>query len=158
MILHATLYYPLGSITVPQPLTPTQWAVMRVVWELQAALAPTRKGGVRKLRGEREDEPHFETWDVVGALARESEAAPHYKTIATCLDALVEKGYLHRDAGPGGHGGRHVFRVAISKCEAAPAFVDRVLDQLGDDADLLELAEQRARSRRKRPRTPAARR
>lgn len=102
--------------------------------------------------------PRFETWDVVSALAGETEAPPHYKTVATCLDSLVEKGYLHRDPGPGGHGGRHVFRVAISKCDAAPAFVDRVLDQLGDDPDLLELAERRARGRRTRPRTPAARR
>jgi predicted transcriptional regulator len=132
---------------------------MRVVWELQAAaLAPARSAGVRRLLGEREDEPHFETWDVVSALSRATEAPPHYKTIATCLDGLVEKGYLHRDPGPGGPGGRHVFRVAISKCDAAPAFVDRVLDQLGDDPDLLELAERRARSRRNRPRTPAARR
>lgn len=141
-----------------QPLTPTQWAVMQVAWELAAA-APAAAGKVRvrKLPGQAGDRPHFETWDVVNALARQTDAPPHYKTIATCLDALVEKGYLLRDAGPGGHGGRHVFRVAISRRDAAPAYVDRVLDQLGDDPELLELAERRARSRRARPRTPAAR-
>lgn len=141
-----------------EPLTPTQWAVMRIVWQLEAAaLAATSKARVRKLRGQAGDAPHFETWDVVRALARNSDEPPHYKTIATCLDALVEKGYLDRDPGPGGHGGRHVFRVAVPKRDAAPAYVDRVLDQLGDDPDLLELAERRARSRRARPRTPAAR-
>lgn len=140
-----------------EPLTPTQWAVMRTVWELeQEALSAARKARVRGLHGG--GATHFETWDVVRALARHTDAPPHYKTIATCLDGLVEKGYLLRDAGPGGHGGRHVFRVAVSRRDAAPAYVDRVLDQLGDDPDLLELAERRARSRRARPRSPAARR
>lgn len=121
-----------------QPLTPSQWVVIRTALSLE--------------------EP-FETWELVKAHnAREDLPTRHYKTIATYVNDLVEKGYLLRTPGPGGVAGSHRHTLARPKAEIAAAYVDHFLDQLGDDPELLEIAERKARDRRDRPRKPAARR
>lgn len=152
-----------------KPLTPSQWNVLRLVFFV-----------------DKPDEP-FETWDLVHALRKQPEfPALHYKTIATHLDALVEKGYLHRDPGTGGHPrkrrrlqdeagaeeteatgdqtdehrlpSRHLYILAAPRAKIAAAYVDRLLNQLGDDPELLELVERQARRRRGRARKPRRRR
>lgn len=113
-----------------EPISPSQWVVMRLALRV--------------------GEP-FETWDLVARLKGDPSLPQlHYKTIATHVERLVERGYLVREVtGRGGlTGERHAFRIAADKGEIAAGYIDGLLDQLGDDADLLELAEERLRLRR----------
>jgi predicted transcriptional regulator len=98
----------------------------------------------------------FETWDLVRVLRGNPDLPElHYKTIATHVERLVERGYLVREVtGRGGlTGERHAYRFAVDRSEVAERYIDGLLDQLGDEPELLELAEERLRSRRARMRS-----
>lgn len=113
-----------------EPLSPSQWLVVRLALRV--------------------GEP-FETWDLVKVL-RDDRGLPelHYKTIATHVERLVERGYLIREVtGRGGlTGERHAYRFAVDKDEVAGRYIDRLLDQLGDEPELLDVAEESIRRRR----------
>jgi predicted transcriptional regulator len=116
-----------------EPISPSQWVVMRLALRVK--------------------EP-FETWDLVEALQGDSTLPKlHYKTIASHVERLVEHGYLVREVtGRGGlTGERHAYRFAVDHSEIAARYIDRLLDQLGDDPELLELAEERLRRRARAP-------
>lgn len=112
------------------PITPSQWVVLRLALRVE--------------------EP-FETWDLVEVLRGDSRLPRlHYKTIATHVERLVERGYFVREVtGRGGlTGERHAYRFAVDKPEVTAGYIDGLLDQLGDEPELLDLAEERIRSRR----------
>lgn len=115
-----------------EPLSPSQWLVVRLALRV--------------------GEP-FETWDLVRVLRGDPDLPElHYKTIATHVERLVERGYLVREVtGRGGlTGERHAFRIAGDKTEIAAGYIDGLLEQLGDEPELLDLAEEQLRRRRAR--------
>lgn len=114
-------------------MSAAQWAVMRLALRVE--------------------EP-FGTWDLVAVLQGDADVPKlHYTTIASHVERLVERGYLVREVrGLGGlTGGRHAFRLAVDRSKIATHYIDGLLDQLGDEPELLELAEERLRQRRALP-------
>lgn len=113
-----------------EPLTPTQFQLMAVVWDLADQV------------------PAVSAWDVNHA-AGERYGYRGHPTILRLLKLLVEKGYLSYEPEAGERGG--LYRVAVEREAGAALFIDTLLEPIGDDPRLLELLEKRLRDRRGNP-------
>lgn len=113
-------------MSAPEPLTPTQFQLMAVVWDLADQV------------------PAVSAWDVNHA-AGERHGYRGHPTILRLLKLLVEKGYLSHDPEAGERGG--LYRVAVEREAGARLFLDRLIEPLGDDLRLLRLLENRLRDR-----------
>ena len=110
-----------------EPLTATQFQVMLVAWDLAGQLGA------------------FRAWDVTH-LAGERYGYRGHPAIQRLLKLLVDKGYLGYDLDTGERGGG-VYRVRIDAETATRLYVDRLIDSLGDDPRILDIALARLHER-----------
>lgn len=102
-----------------EALTPSQFQVMLVAWDLAAHAGP------------------FRAWDVTHR-AGERYGYRGHPAILRLLKLLVDKGYLRYEEDAGGRGG--LYHVQIDAEIAAGPYVDQFLDGLGDDPRVLGVA------------------
>jgi hypothetical protein len=91
-------------MNAPEPLTPTQFQLMTVVWDLADQV------------------PAVSAWDVNHA-AGERHGYRGHPTILRLLRLLVEKGYLTHDSDAGRRAG--LYQVAVARNSGCAAFLDK---------------------------------
>ncbi len=109
-----------------EPLTASQFQVMLVAWDLAAQLGA------------------FRAWDVTH-LAGERYGYRGHPAIQRLLKLLVDKGYLSYDLDAGERGGR--YRVQVDAETATRLYVDHLIESLGDDPRILDIALARLHER-----------
>lgn len=109
-----------------EALTPSQFQVMLVAWDLASHAGA------------------FRAWDVTH-LAGERYGYRGHPAIVRLLKLLVDKGYLHYEQEAGQRGG--LYRVQVDAETATPSYVDHLLETLGEDPRILEIAATRLRRR-----------
>ena len=109
-----------------EALTPSQFQLMLVAWDLASHVGA------------------FSAWDVTH-LAGERYGYRGHPAIVRLLKLLVDKGYLQYDPKAGQRGG--LYRVQIDAETATRDYVDHLIETLGDDSRILEIAAARLRQR-----------
>lgn len=89
--------------------------------------------------------PRFEVADVLAETPRDWPV--NHRTVGAHMTELVRRGWLTVDPGPGGYGLASLYTVAVPKSEGCEAYAATLLEQVGEDQDLLaalaRLAQQR---------------